>query len=230
MTRKLILIVEDEIAIRQMLRYALEAASFKIIEAHDVSEAEQVLKKNKPHLILLDWMLPGGSGVKYIEKLKSNPLTRIIPIIMLTARAEEHHKIIGLEQGADDYITKPFSPRELVARINSVLRRGGMIISGDFCIDELRLNEETKEVFIKDQKILLTPIQYQLLHFFMSHPNKVYNREQLLNSIWADQLEIMPRTVDMQIRRLRKQLQIFGYDQLIETVRGLGYQLRRTHP
>ena len=228
MTRKLILVIEDEMGIREMLRYALEAASFSIIEAHTVAEAEQILKKQKPHLILLDWMLPGGSGVKYIEKLKSNPLTRIIPIIMLTARAEEHHKIVGLEQGADDYITKPFSPRELIARINSVLRRGGTVVNGNLCIGELCLNQETKEVFIQDQKIFLTPIQYLLLHFLISHPNKVYSREQLLDSIWTDQLEVMPRTVDMQIRRLRKQLQTYGYDQLIETVRGLGYQLRRS--
>ncbi len=227
MTRKSILIVEDESAIRQMVRYALEAASFKIIEAQNTAEAELILKKQKPHLILLDWMLPGCSGVKYIEKLKANPLTRIIPVIMLTARAEEHHKITGLEQGADDYITKPFSPRELIARINSVLRRGGTVIDGNFWIDELRLNQETQEVYIQDQKIFLTSIQYQLLYFFILNPNKVYTREQLLDSIWSDDLDIMPRTVDMQIRRLRKQLQPFGYDKIIETIRSLGYQLKR---
>jgi two-component system phosphate regulon response regulator PhoB len=226
----MVLIIEDEIAIRELLRCALEDVSFHVLEAGNIREANLILQKQLPHLILLDWMLPGGSGVEYIKKLKSHARTQTIPIIMLTARAEEHHKISGLEQGADDYITKPFSPRELIARIKSVLRRGGSIIDGNLHIAQLRLNKETKEVFIQEEKILFTPAEYHLLYFFLTHPKKVYSREQLLDILWPHQEEVMPRTIDMQIRRLRKRLKSFGYDQWIQTVRGMGYRFNPAIP
>jgi len=226
MRKPLVLVVEDEVAIRDMLRFALEAVEFKIIEAGNISEATAVLKKEKPDLILLDWMLPGGSGIQYIRQLKSSPKTKAIPIIMLTAKAEEHNKVVGLEQGADDYITKPFSPRELIARIRSVLRRGGRVIDGYLSLGKLRVSEETTEAWIENKKLLLTPIEFRLLLFFIKHPQRVYSREQLLDHVWPHQAEILPRAVDVNIRRLRDHLKPFGYDKMIVTARGSGYQLQ----
>jgi two-component system phosphate regulon response regulator PhoB len=226
MSKPLVLIIEDESAIRDMLRLALENAEFNIIEAGNVAEAAALLDKEKPEIILLDWMLPGGSGMEYIAKLKSSPSTKAIPIIMLTARAEEHNKVVGLEQGADDYITKPFSPRELIARIRSVLRRGGRVMDGYLSTGALRINEKTNEVWIQNEKLSLTPIEFQLLLFFVKHPRRVYSREQLLDHVWPRQEDILPRVVDVNIKRLRHRLKPFNYENAIVTVRGIGYQFK----
>jgi two-component system phosphate regulon response regulator PhoB len=226
MTRSIvILIVEDEIAIRDMLRFALEPAGFVVLEATNTHEANQLLKQQRPHLILVDWMLPGCSGINFIKHLKINHLTQSIPIIMLTARAEEHNKVTGLEVGADDYITKPFSPRELIARIQSVLRRGGLVIDGFLRMGSLQMNTATHEVFVAKEKLFLTPVEYRLLHFLLTHPKRVYSRSQLLDHVWPNQEDITERTVDVQIRRLRDRLKPFGYHHWIQTTRGAGYQL-----
>lgn len=219
-----ILVIEDEVAIRDMLRLALETAEFNISEAGSTTEATLQLKKEKPDIILLDWMLPGGSGVEYIRQLKSSPETKAIPIIMLTAKAEEHNKIMGLDQGADDYVTKPFSPRELIARIRSVLRRGGRVVDGYLSLGKLRINEKTSEAWIESEKLVLTPIEFRLLLFFIKHPRRVYSREQLLDHVWPHQSDIFPRAVDVNIRRLRNRLKPFKYEKIIVTVRGGGYQ------
>ncbi len=223
-----ILIVEDEITIRDMLRFALEPAGFEIMEAGSAKEAEQQIAKSIPHLILLDWMLPGLSGVDFASKLKNKLATQNIPIIMLTAKAEESNKIKGLETGADDYITKPFSPRELIARVKTVLRRGPLVSPDDLIkIHDLQLNVQSQQLIINNTIIELTPVEYRLLHFFITHPNRVYNREQLLNHVWGGDKYIDERTVDVQIRRLRNRLKPHGYHVYIKTMRSSGYQFIR---
>ena len=224
-----ILIVEDEITIRDMLRFALEPAGFEIMEAGSAKEAEQQMAKYMPQLILLDWMLPGMSGVDFASSLKNKTTTQNIPIIMLTAKAEESHKIKGLETGADDYITKPFSPRELIARVKTVLRRGPLVSPTDLIrVHDLTLNLQSQQLTINNNIIELTPIEYRLLRFFMTHPNRVYNREQLLDHVWGGEKYIDERTVDVQIRRLRDRLKPHGYEVFIKTVRGSGYQFSTT--
>ncbi len=225
MKKQMILIVEDEIAIRDMLQFALTPAGFHVVEASNAKEAELQIAKTIPDLILLDWMLPGVSGIDFTKQLKKNKTTQSIPIIMLTARAEEENKIKGLTVGADDYVTKPFSPRELIARIKTVLRRG-VLMNPDSVIQvrELQLNVDTHEVTIQTQRIELKPIEYKILHFFVTHQNRVYSREQLLMHIWGGETNVDERTVDVQIKRLRNCLQPFGYDAYIRTVRGSGYQ------
>lgn len=223
-----ILIIEDEVAIRDMVRFALESAGFSLMEAGDAREAEQQIARHIPNLILLDWMLPGLSGVDYVKQLKQKVLTRDIPIIMLTAKAEEDNKIKGLEVGADDYITKPFSPRELIARIKTILRRSLLITpDGIIHVDDLHLDTNTHQVTIKDRSIELAPIEYKLLYFLMTHQDRIYSREQLLDHVWGRENYIDERTVDVQIRRLRNQLKPEGYDIYIKTVHGTGYQFIR---
>ncbi len=229
MKTKVILIVEDEAAIRDMLQFALAPTGFEIIEAGDVAEAEKKLGNTLPDLILLDWMLPDISGVEFSKRLKRNPLTKNIPIIMLTAKAEEENKIKGLESGADDYVTKPFSPRELIARINTVLRRGPLVdTDGVIQFAKLSINVNNHQVKIGDQLLALTAIEYKLLYFFITHPNRIYTREQLLNHVWGLNTYINERTVDVQIKRLRKQLKTHGCDHYLKTVRGSGYQFSET--
>lgn len=225
MKKSLILIVEDEAPIRDMVKFALSAAAFDIMEAEQVYQAEKLMADRLPDLILLDWMLPGKSGIEFAKQLKSKPLTEEIPIIMLTAKAEEENKIIGLETGADDYITKPFSPRELIARIKTVLRRGPLVTpEGKIQIKDLILNVHTSEATIENKTLKLTPMEYELLHFFMLHKDRAYSREHILNHVWGANVYIDERTVDVQIRRLRKVLNQYGYDHLIQTIRGRGYK------
>lgn len=220
-----ILIVEDETAIRDMVRFALAPAGFEVIEARNVTEAETHIANQIPHLILLDWMLPGTSGIDFAKQLKQNHTTKEIPIIMLTAKAEESNKIKGLETGADDYITKPFSPRELIARIKTVLRRGPLVnVEGIIEVNKLHVNVNSHQVTINDELIDLTPNEYKLLHFFVTHQDRVYSRAQLLDQIWGGESDIDERTVDVQIRRLRSRLKPYDYDLCIKTVRGTGYQ------
>ena len=222
---KNILIIEDESAIRDMIRFAITPAGFAVTEASNVNEAKQKLAQNLPDLILLDWMLPDISGIAFAKKLKHDTMTRNIPIIMLTARAEEASKIKGLETGADDYITKPFSPLELIARIKTVLRRGPLISTeGIIHFNALSLNVNTQTLTIHGEPVSLSPVEYKLLHFFITHQARTYSRNQLLDYIWGRNNYIDERTVDVQVRRLRKRLQPHGYDSCLKTVHGTGYQ------
>lgn len=225
MAGKQILIVEDERPIREMIAYGLRRAGFDVREAEDCREARQQLADRQPDLLLLDWMLPDMSGLELARLLKRDKDTRELPIIMLTARAEETDKVAGLEGGADDYMTKPFSPRELVARINAVLRRaepGG----GDdrIEIEGLALDRASHRVTANDRTVPLGPTEYRMLEFFMTHPERVYSREQLLDRVWGGNVYVEERTIDVHIRRLRKALEAFGCDHLIQTVRGAGYR------
>jgi two-component system phosphate regulon response regulator PhoB len=225
MNAKHILIIEDEQPIREMISFALESTGFKIHEAADARQAQTQIAENLPDLILLDWMLPGISGIDYARRLKKEELTREIPIIMLTARTEEENKVQGLESGADDYVTKPFSPRELVARIKAVLRRGGPPAEEEMLkANELVLDTASHRVSIGDTLLEIGPTEYRLLEFFMSHPERVYSRSQLLDRVWGSTVYVEERTVDVHIRRLRKALELQGHDALIQTVRGAGYR------
>lgn len=220
-----ILIVEDEDAIRQMISMALASEDFDLVEASDTKHADKCIVQAIPQLILLDWMLPGKSGIDYIKKLRKTPITEHIPIIMLTARAEEENKLKGLDVGADDYITKPFSPRELVMRIKAMLRRGPLVsLEGIIEVNSLKLDSNNREVEVKGDVLQLTPKTYDLLYFFMRHQNKLHTREGLLSHVWGGEKDVTDRTVDVHVRRLRKELEPYGYNNLIHTVHGVGYK------
>ncbi|ALG67536.1 phosphate regulon transcriptional regulator PhoB [Beggiatoa leptomitoformis] len=226
MSEQPILIVEDEAPIREMLNLALSKAGFIVTEAADVRQAQTLIFNQLPKLILLDWMLPNKvSGIEFARQLKKEPQTQEIPIIMLTARGEESDKIRGLEVGADDYVTKPFSPRELVARIKAVLRRASTHSEGEqLAVNELRLDPNEHRVTIAGQEVQMGPTEFRLLYFFMRHPERVYSRSQVLDQVWGGNVYIEERTVDVHIRRLRKALADHNYDYLIQTVRGVGYR------
>ena len=220
-----ILVVEDEDAIRAMLMMILEQAGFIPIAAADAEEAQKALDNNVPDLILLDWMLPGISGVEWARRLKKETIYREIPIILLTARGEEEDKVKGLEIGADDYVTKPFSPKELVARIRAVLRRSGKIQGqAQINLGDLMLDTEQHRLSIGDKQLEVSPTEFRLMHFFMTHPDKVYSRTQLLDQVWGRSVYIEERTIDVHIRRLRKILEEYGREDLVQTVRGFGYR------
>jgi two-component system phosphate regulon response regulator PhoB len=220
-----ILIVDDEPAIRQMLRFALAGAGFSCLEAENAEEAQASITRGPPNLILLDWMLPGISGLDLARRLKRDPETQGIPIIMLTARGEEFDKLKGLGVGADDYVTKPFSVRELIARIKAVLRRSPAKESqASLEVNGLRLDIDTHRVTVGEAPLDLSPTEFRLLHFFIIHPERVYSRGQLLDHIWGNNVYIEERTVDVHIRRLRKALAPQGYDKFIQTVRSIGYR------
>lgn len=220
-----ILVVEDEDAIRGMLMMVLEQAGFSPTAATDAEEAQNIIHDNPPDLILLDWMLPGISGVEWARRLKKEPIYRDLPIIVLTARGEEEDKVRGLEIGADDYMTKPFSPKELVARIHAVLRRSGKILGqAQICLGDLTLDTDQHRLSIGDKQLEVSPTEFRLMHFFMTHPDKVYTRTQLLDQVWGRSVYIEERTIDVHIRRLRKILEEYGRDDLVQTVRGFGYR------
>jgi len=222
-----VLVVEDEPQIQELLAVNLEHSGHKVLRAASAEEAEAAIRKALPDVLVLDWMLPGESGVAFARRLRSNERTRDLPILMLTARAMEQDKISGLEAGADDYLTKPFSPKELAARIKAVLRRRAPQLSGDAVEAEgLRLDPATRRVSANGQRVELAPSEFRLLHFFMTHPERVYTRAQLLDHVWGDHVFIEERTVDVHIRRLRKALAATGHDRLIDTVRGSGYSFR----
>lgn len=220
-----ILIVDDEDAIRQMIGLALTQAGYDIDEAADASQAQAQIIQQAPDLILLDWMMPKVSGVEYARQLRREKLTAGIPIIMLTARTEEEDKVRGLDSGADDYITKPFSTRELLARIKALLRRARPH-TAELAVetDGLALDPATHRVTARGHTLDIGPTEFKLLHFFMTHPERVHSRERLLNGVWGDNVYIEERTVDVHIRRLRKALTPSGHDRLIQTVRGTGYR------
>jgi two-component system phosphate regulon response regulator PhoB len=220
-----ILIVEDEAAIREMLGYTLMKNNYAFEEAADVDQAQEVISREKPDLILLDWMLPGVSGVDYARRLRNNPETKSIPIIMLTARGEETDKVRALDMGADDYITKPFSTKELMARIRAVLRRSDQDkVEGLIQVEGLTLDPETYRVTANEETIEISPTEFRLLQFFITHPERVYSRAQLLDQVWGQNVYVEERTVDVHIRRLRQTLAPYGYDKFIQTVRSVGYR------
>ncbi len=220
-----ILIVEDEEAIRDMLGYALMKEGYQCNEANDVGEARNMLESDRPNLILLDWMLPGMSGIDYARRLRTVPETRDIPIIMLTAKGEEADKVRGLETGADDYITKPFSTKELIARVKAVLRRySNADQSGIVEIEGLTLDPDTYRVTAGGEIIEISPTEFKLLHFFIGHPERVYSRSQVLDQVWGENVYVEERTVDVHIRRLRQTLEPYGFDKYIQTVRSVGYR------
>ena len=219
------MIVEDEPAIQELLAFNVVQAGFRALRAEDAESAWLQIKQDLPDLILLDWMLPNTSGPLLARQFRSDARTSNIPIIMLTARGEEHDKILGLESGADDYITKPFSPRELMARIRAMLRRHTPAIPDEtIAMGGLELSPVSHRVRAGDNNIELGPTEFRLLYFFMSHAERVYSRSQLLNHVWGTQAFIEERTVDVHIRRLRKALEAAGKDHLIQTVRGSGYR------
>lgn len=220
-----ILIVEDEPAIQELLALNIIQAGHQPIRALTVEQAQLIMQDTIPDLILLDWMLPGMSGIEFARKLKADEVSKSIPIIMLTARGEEADKIRGLEVGADDYVTKPFSPRELNARIKAVLRRRAPQMTEDpIEAGGLRLDPTTHRVTANNKTIDLGPTEFKLLHYFMSNAERVHSRSQLLDRVWGDKVFVEDRTVDVHIRRLRFALEASGHENLIQTVRGAGYR------
>jgi two-component system phosphate regulon response regulator PhoB len=220
-----ILIVEDEPAIQELLAFNVTQAGFQASRAEDAEGAWREIRDHVPDLILLDWMLPGISGVALAKQLRADARTKEIPIIMLTARGDERDKISGLESGADDYMTKPFSPRELMARIRAVLRRHVPQMPDEtVAAGGLELSPSKHRVSAKGSIMELGPTEFRLLHFFMTHAERVYNRTQLLDQVWGTQVFVEERTVDVHIRRLRAALEPAGMDKLIQTVRGSGYR------
>jgi two-component system phosphate regulon response regulator PhoB len=227
--QKRILIVDDEPAIRDMVAFALRKGDFEPVQAADAREAQAAIADRIPDLILLDWMLPGTSGLELARRWRREALTREVPIIMLTARGEENDRVGGLEAGVDDYVVKPFSARELLARIRAVMRRAredeedGSIVAG-----ALRIDGAAHRVFARiggeEQPVPIGPTEYRLLHFFMTHPERVYSRTQLLDHVWGGSVYVEERTIDVHIRRLRKTLEPAGLDAMVQTVRGAGYR------
>ena len=225
MNAKQVLIVEDERPIREMIAFGLKRAGFDVREAEDCRGARAALADRRPDLMLVDWMLPDMSGLELTRSLKRSKDTEEIPVIMLTARAEEQDKVGGLEGGADDYITKPFSPRELLARIQAVLRRAAPAGAADVMeVEGLKLDDSSHRVSSGEREIALGPTEYRLLHFFMSHPERVFSRGQLLDRVWGGNTYVEERTVDVHIRRLRKALEPYTLEGLVQTVRGAGYR------
>lgn len=220
-----ILVVEDEPSIQELIAASLQHSGHRTLRADSAEDAVRLVNDTLPDVVLLDWMLPGMSGIQYARRLRSEERTRDLPIIMLTARSEEHDKVSGLEAGADDYLTKPFSPRELQARIKAVLRRRAPQMTED-CVDVegLRIDPVTHRVTGGGKPIELGPTEFRLLHFFMTHAERVHSRAQLLDQVWGDHVFVEERTVDVHIRRLRASLEATGHDRLIQTVRGTGYR------
>ena len=220
-----ILVVEDEPSIQELIAATLQHAGHRALRADSAEEAVRLVNETLPDVVLLDWMLPGMNGVQYARRLRGEERTRDLPIIMLTARGEEHDKVAGLEAGADDYLTKPFSPRELLARIKAVLRRRAPQMTEDCVeVDGLRIDPVTHRVTGNGKTLDLGPTEFRLLHFFMTHPERVHSRSQLLDQVWGDHVFVEERTVDVHIRRLRASLESTGHDGLIQTVRGTGYR------
>lgn len=230
MSEATILVVDDEAAIRDMVSMTLELADFDCITAENAHDAHVSIIDNKPDLVLLDWMLPGGSGIELARRLRRDEITSNLPIIMLTAKASEDNKVQGLSEGVDDYVTKPFSSRELVARIKTVLRRAdGNQKNKPLRVFDLQLDPASHRVSIEEQPIELGPTEFRLLKFFMSNQEKVFTRDHIQNSVWGGNVYLEERTIDVHIRRLRKALSSVAnasieYDKLVQTVRGAGYR------
>lgn len=220
-----ILVVEDEPAIQELVSYNLELAGHRALRADNAEQALDMVRTELPDLVVLDWMLPGMSGLEFARLLRTDRRTQSVPLIMLTARADEKDKLSGLETGADDYLTKPFSPRELNARVKAVLRRRAPQATDDTVeVNSLRLDPVSHRVTGDGRAIALGPTEFRLLHFLMTHAERVYSRTQLLDQVWGDHVFVEERTVDVHIRRLRKALEATGHDRLIQTVRSAGYR------
>lgn len=225
MSRHRILIVDDEPAIREMVAVALEMADFDVLEADNAQRAHEIIVDERPELILMDWMLPTVSGIELARRLKRDESTSEIPIIMLTAKGEEDNKIQGLDVGADDYITKPFSTRELISRIKAVLRRTSAGAAEKAIeVEGLCLDPVSHRITANDEPVDMGPTEYRLLEFFMSHQERAYSRTQLLDQVWGANVYVEDRTIDVHIRRLRKALSPYDFDRFIQTVRGTGYR------
>jgi two-component system phosphate regulon response regulator PhoB len=221
-----VLVVEDEPQIQELVAVNLEHVGHRVLRASSAEEADRAIRAELPDVLVLDWMLPGESGLAFARRLRADERTRDLPIVMLTARAMEQDKVSGLEAGADDYLTKPFSPKELAARIKALLRRRAPQLSGDAVeLEGLRLDPATRRVSAGEQRLELSPAEFRLLHFLMTHPGRVYSRAQLLDQVWGDHVFVEERTVDVHVRRLRKALEPSRHDRLIDTVRGAGYGL-----
>jgi two-component system phosphate regulon response regulator PhoB len=219
-----VLVVEDEPQVQELVAVNLEHFGHHVRRASTAEEAEAAIRVALPDVVVLDWMLPGESGIAFARRLRADARTRDLPILMLTARALEQDKISGLEAGADDYLTKPFSPKELAARIKAVLRRRAPQLSGDVIeVEGLRLDPVAHRLMAGEERLSLPPSEFKLLHFLMTHPGRIYSRSQLLDQVWGDHVYVEERTVDVHIRRLRKALAATGHDRLITTVRGTGY-------
>lgn len=225
MSSSVVLVVEDEAAIRDMLNFTLQTAGMTVLEAGNAEQGWQVALSNEPDVILLDWMLPGVPGVSLLSRLKAHDKLKHIPVIMLTARADETDQVQGFEMGADDYVTKPFSPRTLLARIRALLRRlddgtgGDQIIAG-----RMKLDNISHRVTVDGNEVKLGPKEFRLLQFFMQHINRVFTRNQLLDEVWGDRVVVEDRTIDVHIRRLRRSLEDLGCESYIQTIRGSGYR------
>jgi len=224
-----ILVVEDEPAIQELIAYNLKQAGHQPLRADNAEQAMNLVQNALPDLVLLDWMLPGQSGIDFARRLRSDRRTRTVPIIMLTARSDEQDKLTGLDTGADDYITKPFSPRELNARIKAVLRRRAPQMTDDVVeLGGLKLDPSSHRISGNGEPVSLGPTEFRLLHFMMTHPERVHSRTQLLDQVWGDHVFVEERTVDVHIRRLRKALEPTDLDRLVQTVRGTGYRFSAT--
>ena len=220
-----ILVVEDEPAIQELIAYNLKQAGHQPLRADNAEQAMNLVQNALPDLVLLDWMLPGQSGIDFARRLRTDKRTRTVPIIMLTARSDEQDKLTGLDTGADDYITKPFSPRELNARIKAVLRRRAPQMTDDVVqLGGLKLDPASHRISGNGDPVVLGPTEFRLLHFLMTHPERVHSRTQLLDQVWGDHVFVEERTVDVHIRRLRKALEPSRLDRLVQTVRGTGYR------
>ena len=220
-----ILLVEDDAGIQELLRFTLEQAGYRIRVADSAEKAEVAVRAALPDLVVLDWMLPGISGIQFARHLRNDSRTKTLPIIMVTARGEEPDKVAGLEEGADDYIVKPFSPKELVARVQAVLRRRSPALGNSvLTLGPIRLDTVSHDAFVGERKLTLTPIEFKLLRFLMANPGRVYSRAQLLDHVWGDHVYVEERTVDVHVRRLRIALGEEA-DAWLETVRGMGYKM-----
>ncbi|MFQ3357898.1 MAG: two-component system phosphate regulon response regulator PhoB [Porticoccaceae bacterium] len=225
MPKHTILLVDDEAAIRTMLSVALEAAGYNVLQAENAQTAHAIIIDSAPDLVLLDWMMPGTTGLELLRRLKRDELTAKTPIIMLTAKAEEDSKITGLDAGADDYVNKPFSPRELISRVKAVLRRiGREALAEPISVGDMLFDPIGHRVSIGGQMIDLSPTEYRLLQFFLTHQERVYSRDQILDYVWGGNVYLDERTVDVHIRRLRKAISIAGHENYVQTVRGAGYR------
>ena len=225
MSNKTILVVDDEPAIRDMINTALDVAGYNCLQAENAQQAHGMIIDDQPDLVLLDWMMPGTSGIELIRRLQRDELTKNVPVILLTAKVAEDNMVQGLESGADDYITKPFSPRALIARINAVLRRSEAELPQDpIQVNQLLFDPVSHRVTIAGQSITMGPTEFRLLSFFLTHQERVYSRDQILDHVWGGNVYMDERTVDVHIRRLRKAISLEGHDRFVQTVRGAGYR------
>lgn len=222
---KTVLIVDDEAAIREMVSLALETAKFNVLEASDSQEGRAIIIDSQPDVVLLDWMMPGTTGLELLRRLRRDPLTEKIPVILLTAKTSEDSKITGLDSGADDFISKPFSPKELVSRIGAVIRRSTVTEPSEpIKVGEMLFDPESHRVSICDEPVEIGPTEYRMLQFFLTHQERVYSRDQILDHVWGPNVYLDERTVDVHIRRLRKAISVAGHEKYVQTVRGAGYR------